>query len=112
VLKLADGRWLVSDAADGPTTDWHESDFPVSAIRWRLLKMPAVTEADRVEKPDLARVDEIGFTDLMTGGASAACSRLDWMAVYGRGVRRVVRSGNANRVPLAGAAAAGRRPGL
>ena len=24
-LKLANGMWLVSDYADGPTVDWHES---------------------------------------------------------------------------------------
>jgi len=33
-------------------------------------------------------VDEIGFTDLMSGGKSAACSRVDWIEVYGRAVRR------------------------
>jgi hypothetical protein len=33
-------------------------------------------------------VDEIGFTDLMTGGASDACSRLDWIEVYGKSIDR------------------------
>jgi hypothetical protein len=28
-------------------------------------------------------VEEVGFTDLMPGGISAACSRLDWIEVYG-----------------------------
>jgi hypothetical protein len=35
---------------------------------------------------DLSRVDEIGFTDLMPGGGSDACSRLDWIEVYGKPV--------------------------
>ena len=26
-LKLANGTWLVSDYAEGPTVDWHESEF-------------------------------------------------------------------------------------
>ena len=38
--------------------------------------------------PDLSRVDEIGFTDLMVGGQSEACSRLDWVEVYGKPVDR------------------------
>lgn len=105
VVKLADGKWLVSDHSDGPSIDWREADFPVSAIGWRALKMPAVIEGNRVDKPDLSRVDEIGFTDLMTGGESAACSRLDWIEVYGRAVARVVRSHNATRSLLAGTSA-------
>ncbi len=39
-------------------------------------------------KPDLSKVDEIGFTDLMTGGQSVACSRVDWIEVDGRPVKR------------------------
>ena len=38
--------------------------------------------------PDLSRVDEIGFTDLMHGGGSPACSRLDWIEVWGKAVPR------------------------
>ena len=41
-------------------------------------------EGAKVTTPDLSRVEEIGFTDLMAGGGSAACSRLDWIEVYGR----------------------------
>jgi hypothetical protein len=37
-----------------------------------------------VERPDLSRVDEIGWTTLMTGGGTPASSRVDWMEVYGR----------------------------
>jgi hypothetical protein len=38
--------------------------------------------------PDLSNVEEIGFTDLMAGGQSKACSRLDWIEVHGRPVAR------------------------
>jgi len=47
-----------------------------------------------VIKPDLGRVDEIGFTDLMrgmlspAGMSSPAASRVDWIEVYARAVKR------------------------
>lgn len=84
ILKLSSGQWLVSDAADGDAVDWREKEFPLGGIRWRRLDIQKIVEGAWVEKPDLTRVDEIGFTDLMTGGASVACSRLDWIEVYGR----------------------------
>lgn len=84
IVKLAAGQWLVSDAADGESVDWREIEFPIEGIRWRRLDIKKIAEGAWVDKPDLSRVDEIGFTDLMAGGASAACSRLDWIEVYGR----------------------------
>lgn len=89
VLKLGNGDWLVSDVSDGPSADWQEREFPVSGIRWRKLKIAPVTEGAWVERPDLSRVDEIGFTDLMAGGESDACSRVDWLEVHARAVPRV-----------------------
>jgi hypothetical protein len=47
-----------------------------------------VVEGEWVDHPDLSRVAEIGWTDLMTGGGSSACSRVDWIEVYGRPVKR------------------------
>jgi hypothetical protein len=41
-----------------------------------------------IEKPDLSNVEEIGFTDLMRGGGSEACSRLDWIEVDGFSIAR------------------------
>lgn len=87
VLQLADGTWLVSDAADGPSNDWREREFNVADIRWRRLNIESVVEGAWVDKPDLSRVREIGFTDLMRGGGSSACSRLDWIEVWGRPVK-------------------------
>lgn len=88
ILKLSGGRWLVSDLSDGSSTDWREREFNLSDIRWRRLNIGTVTEGAWEPSPDLSRVDEVGFTDLMVGGQSAACSRLDWIEVYGRPVRR------------------------
>ena len=88
ILKPASGDWLVSDQADGPSADWREYQFNVQDLRWRKLDIAKVVEGAWVEKPDLTRVDEIGFTDLMAGGGTPACSRLDWIEVYGKAVKR------------------------
>jgi hypothetical protein len=48
----------------------------------------SVIEGSPVKNVNLSKVDEIGFTDLMTGGGSDACSRVDWIEVYGNAVER------------------------
>lgn len=91
ILKLADGTWLVSDQSDPASADWREREFNVADLRWRRLDIKNVVEGDWVPKPDLSRVDEIGWTDLMVGGGSAACTRIDWIEVWGRPVPRQAR---------------------
>lgn len=88
ILKLAGGQWLVSDASDGPSRDWRVREFNVQDIRWRSLDIEKVIEGAWVDNPDLSKVDEIGFTDLMAGGQSIACSRLDWIEVDAKPVKR------------------------
>jgi hypothetical protein len=88
ILKLADGTWLVSDQSDPASLDWRELEFNLADIRWRKLDIETIVEGAWVDKPNLGRVDEIGFTDLMRGGGSIACSRLDWIEVYGKPVKR------------------------
>ena len=88
VLKLADGTWLVSDQCDGASKDWRIREFNLADINWYRLDINSVVEGLPVTAPDLSKVDEIGFTDLMPGGGSDACSRLDWIEVYGKTVSR------------------------
>ncbi len=88
ILKLADGTWLVSDQSDDQSKDWRIHEFNIADIKWYKLDIKTVTEGDEVSNPDLSKVDEIGFTDLMKGGQSVACSRLDWIEVYGKSVDR------------------------
>ena len=88
ILKLADGTWLVSDKSDGPSKDWRMTEFNLADITWYELDISTVVEGSLVMNPDLSKVDEIGFTDLMRGGQSIACSRLDWIEIYGKAVRR------------------------
>ena len=88
VLKLADGSWLVSVQSDGPSKDWKTCEMNIQDLSWYSLDIEKVYELKPVADPDLSKVDEIGFTDLMVGGASNACSRLDWIEVYGKPVKR------------------------
>lgn len=88
VLKLADGTWLVGSQGDCTSKDWRITEFNIADLEWYSLNIKTVIEVKPVSNPDLSKVDEIGFTDLMTGGASDACSRLDWIEVYGKPVKR------------------------
>jgi hypothetical protein len=97
IVKLADGTWLVGDHATAQSSGWVESEIQLADVRWRNLNIDGVIEGrggDRwVETPNLSRVEEIGFTDLMRGGGHGAPgSRIDWIEVYGKPVRRVASS--------------------
>lgn len=83
LLKLEDGTWLVSEQSDPASGDWRIREFNLMDLTWYTIDMETITEQQRVSHPDLSRVVEVGFTDLMPGGGSAACSRLDWLEVYG-----------------------------
>jgi len=93
IIKLADGTWLVGDHASEFSSDWVESQIQLADVRWRRLDIQNVVEGrgeNWVEKPDLSRVEEIGFTELMPGGGHGGSgSRIDWVEVYGKPVPRV-----------------------
>jgi hypothetical protein len=100
ILKLADGTWLIGDKAASFSTDWVESEIELLDVRWKRLDIDQVVEnhdGKWVDKPDLSRVEEIGFTDLMRGGGhgSGGGSRVDWIEVYGKPVPRAA-AGNAS----------------
>jgi hypothetical protein len=92
IVKLADGTWLVGDHATPYSTNWVESEIQIADVRWQPLNIEDVIEGkgDKwIDEPNLSRVEEIGFTDLMRGGGhSAPGSRVDWMEVYGKPVPR------------------------
>lgn len=91
ILKLADGTWLVGDHADGSTADWHDSEFSINEVRWLKLDInKVVTKGNFVEHPDLSKVDEVGFADLMpsSGHGPGGWSDVAWMEVYGKTVKR------------------------
>jgi len=82
ILKLKDGSWLVSKESDAFSGDWRIKEFIIENLEWYSLDIETVTELKPISDPDLSRVSEIGFTDLMKGGGSTACSRIDWIEVY------------------------------
>lgn len=91
ILKLADGTWLVGDHGDGSTVDWHEGDFSLADVRWLRLDIEkVVTKGNWVQNPDLSKVDEVGFTDLMpaSGHGPGGWSDVAWIEVYGKPVKR------------------------
>jgi hypothetical protein len=95
VVKLADGSLLVgSQAFSSPQrrmvgTEAFSGSFVVSDVtfedqRWFQLDPVKVVTLKEVNNPDLSRVDEIGFVDLMPGGGHgfAGCSNVSWIEVY------------------------------
>ena len=91
IVKLADGTWLVGDQADGSTVDWHDNEFSVSEVRWLKLDIDKVlTRGNFVEHPDLSKVDEVGFVDLMpsSGHGPGGWSDVAAFEVYGKPVKR------------------------
>ena len=88
VIKLANGEWLVSNQFDDVAKDWRIKEFIIQDIIWHKLDVERVVEIGLAKNTDVSNVEQIGFTDLMPGGKSAACSRLDWIEVYGKPVKR------------------------
>jgi hypothetical protein len=95
VVKLADGTWFVGDygegAASANSTLFLESEFAVASVRWRPLDISrVVTTGQAWATPDLSRVDEVGFADLLPGsghgwGGFVNVGRIE---VYGKPVAR------------------------
>jgi hypothetical protein len=100
VVKLADGTFLVGDhatgtdrpgAGAGASTDFLESELSFGTVRWlRLDVSRIVTRGTWVEKPDLSRVDEVGFADLLpgTGHGWGGFVNVGSIEVYGKPVPR------------------------
>lgn len=94
IVRLANGKWYVSEQSDGPTSDWREREFNFRDFTWQSFEPNSVVEMGPAGKIDLSKVDEVGYTDLMTGGDVSGCpsgcaaSRLDWIEVQGWPVPR------------------------
>jgi hypothetical protein len=94
VLKLADGTFLVGDHAEGYSSDWIVTEFALADVRWRGLDIARgvveTIDGQWKKDPDLSKVDEVGFTDLMrgSGGGPGGGTRVDWIEVYGNTLPR------------------------
>jgi len=95
LVKLADGNWFVGDYGEGApsanSTLFLDSEFALSSVRWRPLDISrVVTVGQAWATPDLSRVDEVGFADLVPGsghgwGGFVNVARIE---VYGKPVPR------------------------
>ncbi len=101
VIKLADGTLLVGDHVDGDpnTTVFTEHEFTLYGIRWLKLDPVRIVTTGRYYgpggetlwvTPDLHRVDEVGFADLVPGSGHAApgSSNMATFEVFGTAVAR------------------------
>jgi hypothetical protein len=95
VVKLADGRLLVGSqtfespqrrmmGSEGFTGNFVISEVTFDDQRWFELDAQKVVVKLEVNNPDLSRVDEIGYVDLMPGGGhgTAGCTNVSWIEVY------------------------------
>ena len=95
LVKLADGNWFVGDYGEGApsanSTLFLESEFALASVRWLPLDIARiVTVGQTWATPDLSRVDEVGFADLLPGsghgwGGFVNVGRIE---VYGNPVPR------------------------
>lgn len=77
LIRLPDGTFLVGDHAEASTTTFLESEFTFTGLRWMKLDIDRVVTVGRygpvgeasnwADPPDLSKVDEVGFVDLMRG---------------------------------------------
>jgi hypothetical protein len=101
VVKLADGTLLVGSQtfqspqrrmveANGFTGDFVASEVTFDDQRWFQLDPQKVVVKLEVNNPDLSRVDELGYVDLMPGGGhgTAGCTNVSWIEVYATARKR------------------------
>ena len=103
LIRLADGTLLVGDHTDGWVEgfDWYISEFNLASVKWRRFdpdKVITIVGAGTDAKgwftnPDLSKVDEVGFVDLMPGSShgNGGFSDIGWIEVIGRGVSRTAK---------------------
>ena len=91
VVKLVDGTWLVGDRATGPSADFNQTDVSIADVRWMKLDIARVVAVGNwIDHPDLSRVDEVGFADLMPGSGPGPGGYINVgrIEVYGKPVKR------------------------
>lgn len=95
VVKLADGTWLIGDHADVSLTYFNEIEFSLASVRWLPFDIDRVvtknqTNGQWIDHPDLTKVDEVGYADLMpaSGHGFGGWASLGPIAVYGTPVKR------------------------
>jgi len=96
VVKLADGTLLAASLAISTDGDFLESEVSFGHQRWYKLDPKELVTTIEVKNPDLSKVDEIGFVDLMPSGGKgfAGWSNLSVVELYAKPVPRLGTSAN------------------
>lgn len=86
LIKLADGTMLAGSLAISTDGDFLESEVAFGNQRWYKLDPDKLVTTIEVKNPDLSKVDEIGFVDLMAGGGKgfAGWSNVSVIEVYAK----------------------------
>ena len=106
VVKLANGTLMVADLAFSSVPKLGLSEFSLTNARWIKLDPDRVVTVNSgpaaanpnneiwVPNPDLSKVDEIGFADLMPGSGhgTGGYIQLGTIEVYGKSVPRIAAS--------------------
>lgn len=92
MIKLADGTLIAGSHAVETDGDFLSSEVSFGNQRWYVLDPEKLVTTVEYKSPDLSKVDEIGFVDLMPGGGSGliGCSNLSTFEVYANPVPRGV----------------------
>jgi len=102
VVKLANGTLLVGDAEFSSITKLTVNEFSVASVRWIKLDPEKIITLNSgraaanpsgeiwVPSPDLSKVDEVGFVDLMPGSGhgTGGWIQLGGIEVFGKPVPR------------------------
>jgi len=99
VLKLADGTLIVGDHTDASVPMFANREFALADVRWIKLDPERVVTVSTpggtanqiwVNNPDLSKVEEAGFADLMPGSGhgTGGYIHLGGIEIYGKVVPR------------------------
>ena len=97
VVKLADGSMFVGDYGSENVAMMLITEFPIATVRWaKLDPMHVVTLGSPGPNnqirmtPDLSKVDEVGFADLIPGSGhgTGGWIHVGMMEVYGKSAPR------------------------
>jgi len=102
VVKLADGTMLVGEYSEAHVPMLTQTEFSLSGVRWIKLDPARVVTVNSgaagggganeiwVLNPDLSKVDEVGFADLMpaSGHGTGGYLHIAGIEVYGKPVPR------------------------
>jgi hypothetical protein len=90
VVKLPDGTLLAGSHSDSTDGEYLQSEIAFGTQQWFKLDPQKVVTTVEVKNPDLSRVDEIGFVDLMPGGGhgNAGWANVSVIELYAKPVAR------------------------